>query len=111
MPSALMQIHYRSKVRLIFIQTVAKQTLTWDQVIKENETILEGSQRLPDEATIFQAELMVIRIKMLDLPGHLDEQDQFVKLFTNSRAAIQVLNNSSVTSQLVKDTVNAPCRG
>ena len=44
---------------------------------------------------------------MIELANKITEQDRYVKLFSDSRAAIQALNSSTVTSQLVKDTVKA----
>ena len=44
---------------------------------------------------------------MLDLSGKLSDSDRYVKFFSNSRAAIQALNSAIVTSQVVKDTINA----
>ena len=76
-------------------------------IIKENNTYLEGSRRLPDEASVFQAELMAIKLAMFDLAGNLNENDRYVKIFSDSRAAIQPLNSSIVTSQVVKDAINA----
>ena len=44
---------------------------------------------------------------MFDLAGHLEVSDRYVKLFSESRPAIQALNSCTVSSQLVKDTINA----
>ena len=44
---------------------------------------------------------------MFDLAGSLGNEDRYVKLFSDSRLAIQALNNSTVSSQLVKDTISA----
>ena len=66
-----------------------------------------GSRRLPDEATVFQAELMAIKLAMFDSAGQLQEDDRYVKLFSASRADIQALNSNIITSQLVKDTISA----
>ena len=71
--------------------------------MRGNQVILEGKRRLPDEATVFQAELMA----MFDLAGSLRNEDRNVKLFSDSRSAIQALNSSTVSSQLVKDTISA----
>ena len=76
-------------------------------ITKGQQIITEGKRRLPDEATVFQAELMAIKLAMLDLAGNLGVNDRYVKVFSDSRSAIQALNSSTVTSQLVKDTINA----
>ena len=50
---------------------------------------------------------MAIKLAMLHLAGNLDVNDRYVKVFSDSRSAIQALNSSIVTSQLVKDTISA----
>ena len=75
--------------------------------MRGNQVILEGKKRLPDEATVFQAELMAIKMAMFDITGSLGNEDRYVKLFSDSRSAIQALNSSTVSSQLVKDTISA----
>ena len=50
---------------------------------------------------------MAIKIAMFDLAGHLGNNDRYIKLFSDSRSAIQALNSNTVTSQLVKDTISA----
>ena len=76
-------------------------------IMRGNQVILEGKRRLPDEATVFEAELMAIKMAMFDLAGCLINEDRYVKLSSDSRSAIQALNSSTVSSQLVKDTVSA----
>ena len=76
-------------------------------ITKHNKILSEGSRRLPDEATVFQAELMAIKMAMFALAGKLTPEDRYVKVFSDSRASIQALNSAIVTSQLVKDTVAA----
>ena len=49
---------------------------------------------------------MAIRMPRLDIAGNLNEQDRHIKLFSGSRAAIQALNISMVSSQLVKDMIS-----
>ena len=67
-------------------------------IMRGNEVILEGKRRLPDEATVFQAELMAIKMAMFDLAGSLGNEDRYVKLFSDLRSAIQALNSSTVSS-------------
>ena len=59
-------------------------------------------RRLLDESTFFQVELMAIQMAMLDLAGILNNIENYVKIFSDSRAAIQALHSTIVTSQLVK---------
>ena len=58
---------------------------------------------LPNEATVFQAELMAIELAMFDLAGQLEDSDRYVKIFSDSRAAVHALK-----SQFVNDTISAP---
>ena len=57
--------------------------------MKGNNIIKEGNRRLPDESTVFQAEIMAIQMAMLHLAGILGEEDRYVKILSNSRAAIR----------------------
>ena len=66
-------------------------------IMRGNEIIIEGSVRLPNESTAFQVELFAIRKAMLEVSGHLTIQDRYIKLFSDSRAAIQALNSSTVS--------------
>ena len=76
-------------------------------VVRGNEIVEEGKRRLPDESTVFKAELMAIQMAMLDIAGILQEGDRYIKIFSDSRAAIQALHSTIVTSQSVKNTVAA----
>ena len=49
---------------------------------------------------------MAIQMAMVDLAGLLKDEDRYVKIFSDSRAAIQALNSPTVTSQLVKNTIS-----
>ena len=42
---------------------------------------------------------------MIDIMEILTLQDRYIKLFSDSRVAIEALNSSTVSSQLVKDTI------
>ena len=59
----------------------------------------------PGESTVFQAEIMAIKMSMIDLTGRLHADDNFMKLFSASQAAVWALNSSTVKSQLLKDTI------
>ena len=73
----------------------------------DNITVSEGVKRLPGGSTVFQAELMAIKFAMTDMAANINEGDRYIKLSSDSRAAIQALNSHVITSQLVKDTVHA----
>ena len=53
--------------------------------------ILDGSRRLPDESTVFQAELMTMS-DLVDIL--LRDSDRYIKIFFDSRTAIQALNGT-----------------
>ena len=74
--------------------------------LKGSNCILFGSRRLQDEATVFQAELMVIKMAMLTLAGQLQDIDRYVKRFSDSRAAIQALNGDIITCQWAQRLIN-----
>ena len=44
---------------------------------------------------------------MYELAGRLETSDRYVKIFSDSRAAIQALNSAIITSLVVEDTINA----
>ena len=67
-------------------------------------TITELSFRLPDKASVFQAEIFAINqaaIFLQNLSGL-----HYIKFFVDSQAALLALNNKSITSRLVGDTVH-----
>ena len=91
----------------INVYTDGSQTESGYVILRGNNTIKEGMRGLPDESTVFQAELMAIQTAMVDLAEILGDQDNYIKIFSDSRAAIQALKSTTVTSQLVKSTITA----
>ena len=74
-------------------------------IYKGKREILAKSHKLPDHATVFQAEITAIRLATRAL---LDEQPRdlkYVKFFVDSRSALQALENPKVTSRAVADTI------
>ena len=69
--------------------------------------ITTGSRRLPFESTVFQAEILAIKIAMIRLNEILQPTDQYIKLFCDSQAAIQAINHYEIRSLAVKDSVSA----
>ena len=57
------------------------------------------------DCTVFQTEIHAIKMAMQCYNNHILNSDLYIKVFSDSRAAIQALNSNIVTSQLVKDTV------
>ena len=67
-------------------------------------TMAQLSFRLPDKASVFQANIFAINqaaIFLQTLPNNT-----YIKFFVDSQAALLALNNKSVTSRLVGDTVH-----
>ena len=76
-------------------------------IMRGNDIIDEGSRRLPGESTVFQAEIMAKQMAMNSLANSINVNDRFIKIFSDSQAAIQALNSTYLTSKLVKNTINA----
>ena len=70
-----------------------------------NNTMVENSYKLPNDCTVFQAEIYAIKMAMQSFNDHILHSDAYIKVFSDSRAAIQALNSNFFSSQLVKDTV------
>ena len=73
-------------------------------ISKHKKVILEESYRLPNKATVFQAEIYAINKAALYLQSI--NCPQYVKFFVDSQAALLALNNKSVSSRLVGDTIH-----
>ena len=63
--------------------------------------------RLPNHATVFQAELLAIKLACQTLLQLPDSHPRFVKIFSDSQAAIRALANHTTKSRTVSDTANA----
>ena len=71
---------------------------------QDNLVLAELSFRLPNKSSVFQAEIYAINqaaIFLQHLPNIF-----FTKIFVDSQAALLALNNKSITSRLVGDTVH-----
>ena len=71
--------------------------------IKSNNFSRNLSFRLPDKASVFQAEIFAINQAAIELQKH---ETQYIKFFIDSQAALLALNKSIITSRLVGDTVH-----
>ena len=67
-----------------------------------SNTVVENSYKLPNDCTVFQAEIYAIKMAMQELNGHILNSDKYIKIFSDSRAAIQALDSNIVSSQLGK---------
>ena len=53
--------------------------------------IAADSIRLPDYTTVYKAEVLAIWLAMIEVRQHLDEEDRFIKIFSDSQAALKSL--------------------
>ena len=77
-------------------------------VYKGNREILTESARLPDYATVFQAEVAAIALAAKNLTSPKAPQNiKFVKIFVDSQAALLAIDNPTIKSKVVADAVEA----
>ena len=74
-------------------------------ISRYNTEIAADSIRLPDYATVYQAEVMAIRLAMIEVRQHLTDEDKYIKLFSDSQAALKSLAKNKVKSHLVGQTI------
>ena len=72
---------------------------------RQGTIIAEEAWHLPPLTTVFQAEVTAIQMAAQALPHLLLPTAWFVKIFTDSQAALIALHNTLVTSQLVKNHI------
>ena len=73
-------------------------------IVGNNSLIHEQSFRLPNKATVFQAEIFAINQAAIYLQSF--NNTYYIKFFVDSQAALLALNNKSISSRLVGDTVH-----
>ena len=61
--------------------------------------------RLHDYTTVYQAEVLVIRLAMIEVRQHLGEEDRYIKLFSDLQAALKSLAKNKVKSHVVGQTI------
>ena len=66
-------------------------------ILRGNYPMLEWSERLSNESTVFHAELYAIIKAMTDILGILTLEDRYIKLLSDSRSAIQALIAAQLT--------------
>ena len=72
-------------------------------ILKDTTTIAECSFRLPNEATVFQAEVTAIKEAAYLLKNMIDFTE--VKFFVDSQAALKALAADTLSSKLVHNTL------
>ena len=81
------------------------QTGAGISIRKGGREILAEWCRLPDEATVFQAEVKAISRAAEILQGHRAEDAKYIKIFVDSQAAISAIGNPMVTSRTVASAI------
>ena len=68
--------------------------------------ITKHSERLPDESTVFQAEVRGIQkaAETMLNSENLKSKYKYIKIFTDSQATLLTRNSADVTSKLVQQT-------
>ena len=61
--------------------------------------------KLSENTTVFQAEIIAIREATREMLSTLDDKHEYIKILTDSQAALQALDNTTYTSRAVKDTM------
>ena len=74
-------------------------------VFKRKKVIFFQNARLPDKATVFQAELYAIFLAGRYIQTMQNEQYKYIKIYSDSQAAILALDKNEIYSQLVLDTI------
>ena len=74
-------------------------------IFKRKKVIFMQNARLPDKATVFQAELYAIFLAGRYIQATLTEQYKYIRIYSDSQAAILALDKNEINSQLVMDTI------
>ena len=75
-------------------------------IYKHRHEIASASFRLPDHATVFQAEIVAVKKAAEHLLTLTEHDIRFVKIFIDSQAAILALANPIIKSKTVADTID-----
>ena len=73
-------------------------------ISRHNHVLFTESYRLPNKASVFQAEIFAINKAALYLQTL--NNIRYVKFFVDSQAALLALNNKTISSRLVGDTIH-----
>ena len=77
-------------------------------IYKYKTNIASNCANLPTTSTVFQAEIIGIKLACEELTKMQGEINiKYVKIFSDSQAAVAALDSSEITSQAVKDAKNA----
>ena len=76
-------------------------------VYRQREVLWEDAFRLPDHATVFQAEVTAIKQAAIKLAGANPPDLRYVKFFVDSQAALLALGSPMIRSRAVSEAVDA----
>ena len=76
-------------------------------IYKGRYEISSNSVRLPDYCTVYQAEVMAIHLAAIEATEVLDDTDVYIKLFSDSQAALKSINKNIITSKAVVNAIKA----
>ena len=77
-------------------------------IYRGNKLVANGKRRLPESATVFQAEINGIKMsceKMIQEIKHY--KPKYIKIFSDSQAALLAINSSNINSRAVLETIKA----
>ena len=76
-------------------------------IYRGNKLVASGKSRLPETATVFQAEINGIKLaceKMIREAKHY--KPKYIKVFSDSQAALLAINSSDINSRAVLETID-----
>ena len=76
-------------------------------IYRGNYEILSSSIRLPEYCTVYQAEVMAIQLAAQEAQNILGPRDSYIKLFSDSQAALKSLDKYRCLSKTVVKAVEA----
>ena len=75
-------------------------------VFRRKKVIFTQNARLPDNAIVFQAELYAIFLAGRCIQATLTDKYKYIRIYSDSQAAILALDKTEINSQLVRDTIH-----
>ena len=74
-------------------------------IYHKGEELANESIRLEEEITVYQAEVLAIKVATQKMLSIMTPELKFVKIFSDSQAALRSLANWKIKSKLVYDTM------
>ena len=73
-------------------------------VFKRKPVIFPQNARLPDSATVFQAEVYALLLAGKYILSQINDNHNYIQIHSDSQAAIRAIRKTEIKSQLVLDT-------